>query len=1156
MSAKKLVQLLQDAGLLEESVVAGLRKQIVDRKPTAEAIAKALVDRRLLTRFQATKFIAEATAELEAKKDERAAKKKEKPSAPPPDEDLGLAPLDDDEENELLQAPPAKALEKDEVVMLEDAGDSLTPVEDAGAALTPVGDPAGLSPIESTAPSSQLEELSDSADSDPFGDLGQANVRMPRLPKKKGNVWETKLIFGGGMALILLVIVGAVLYVNLTKTPAIEMWDAAMEDYRSESYSQAQATLEEFLEAYPEDEHASETRVRIAICKIRTVLSDPQKGLDRANSELAAIEPEDSFPLARDELPTILIEIPEGFVRRAKGADDMKLKEELVAKAESGMELVNNPNYVPSSRRSAIQDRVSRAVEDINLVHRDIDQDRDLATAINDIDSAATSNQTVRAYQIFKDLLRKYPALARDGGLLDAVRKVTEKELALVRVVEEPLEALTTDTPRTSDFRVVLASRKGDGASRLENRVAAIQTKGSVYALAAGTGGILWSRFVGHGTQVHPVRVSSQADADLLIVDGHRHDLLRVTPLDGKVVWRLPIGEPFATPVSTGRMIYVSTESGKLREIDPETGTSSRYVEIPQMLTVPPTAAPNRPLLFQVGQHSNLYVINSQTLECQDVFYLGHKDGTVDVPALVHSGHVFVAVNATSDRAELLTLAMNAEGEATAVETAQKPIRLRGNVSGPLQLYGRRLMSVTDRGEVLVFDIDVNKDPPISPAATLAPTRQSPVAAFPLTDASSLWIADDRLTKYRVQVTTKQINRQDITNTGDTFVAPLQLFGDVLVYAARPRDSSGIEVAAVHIDSPRQTLWETKLGVPAGRVAVDEQTRVIHVISAAASLFKIDSEVLKSGFNDQPESTAPAASGASSFTEQIELSDGRIAFFNPATPADLLIYLPNEARRKLRVVSLQLPEGDVTAAPVGFQGGLLVPMSNGDVLLIDPQTGKSLMKPFQPRLEPGDTLNWQRPAVVGESGDEFVIADDRGNVYRVGVKEQHLAEIARNKLDVIVDSPLAAVGDTVYGIARGSGTDVVLALEFDELKLAKEFDLQGSRVTWGPLTVGEAVLLVTDDRQLHAFGAEQKERWQNPATAYGKPAGLPLVNKEDYVFAALNGAIWSVSSSSGQALKKSELGEPLGSGPVAFGNRLLLCGNDGSVHVVAMPAGS
>ena len=110
-------------------------------------------------------------------------------------------------------------------------------------------------------------------------------------------------------------------------------------------------------------------------------------------------------------------------------------------------------------------------------------------------------------------------------------------------------------------------------------------------------------------------------------------------------------------------------------------------------------------------------------------------------------------------------------------------------------------------------------------------------------------------------------------------------------------------------------------------------------------------------------------------------------------------------------------------------------------------------------------------------------------------------------------------------------------------------------MTWGPERAGNAVLVAVDGKQLRCFEAGQKERWDKPAPALGPPCGLPLVVGDDFVFASVEGFLWRISGKSGAQVGKSEVGEPLSSGLVAYGERQLLCAGDGVLHVIPMPSG-
>ena len=263
MSATKLLQLLEKSGMLDKPLLAELRKQIADTrtKVTAESIAKALVDKGHLTRFQATRLVGEATAEKEDSPPPPPPKPPAETPRPSEDDELGLAP---DDAAELGITPtkgksagkgsPAKAPSKgdseEDVVLLEDAGgpddagEGLMPVEDAGARLTHVGSIAPeLTPVRDSGPVDLSPVGSGLGDfgAEPFAPAGMPSTQpiLPPQPPRGGPSWDTMLMYGGGLALALLILFGIVLWYNLTKTPALEMFQAAMEDYRKESYSQA-----------------------------------------------------------------------------------------------------------------------------------------------------------------------------------------------------------------------------------------------------------------------------------------------------------------------------------------------------------------------------------------------------------------------------------------------------------------------------------------------------------------------------------------------------------------------------------------------------------------------------------------------------------------------------------------------------------------------------------------------------------------------------------------------------------------------------------------------------------------------------------------------------------------------------------------------------
>ena len=84
----------------------------------------------------------------------------------------------------------------------------------------------------------------------------------------------------------------------------------------------------------------------------------------------------------------------------------------------------------------------------------------------------------------------------------------------------------------------------------------------------------------------------------------------------------------------------------------------------------------------------------------------------------------------------------------------------------------------------------------------------------------------------------------------------------------------------------------------------------------------------------------------------------------------------------------------------------------------------------------------------------------------------------------------------------------------------------------------------------YSFAGEPQPTWTVPLP-YGPLAGEPLLDGDAILFASVSGIIWKVDAQTGEELAKIDVKEPLGTGPVVLGKRLLVCGGDGTVHIVS-----
>ncbi len=1200
MIAEQFIDRLEQQGLLDAKVVAELRRRVAkikDKKVTPEAIAKFLVDKGHLTRFQATKLVSDVTG-----LGDKAGTAKADPDAIDDDDMMRFAsdeevasaktrPLDTEKRPQASAADAAAAREAHEL------DDLTSPVDDSQELASPRSKKRERSPqpteppvdpVVPEPPVDGLEELGTESliDDDLGADLeaggkllpgakkrsglrglfggsgdddrsaGRSDVRQHRSPApvqrklQPTSQWDSKLLLIGGASLGVLLVIGAFLFMSLTRGSADEMFAAASEDYRAGSYSQAIKRYDRYLDAYPNDKNASLARVRTNMARLWQVSGDPERGLRVAKEILPTIEGEESVGEAREELASLLPGIAEGFLEKAKLSQDTGEQEDLLAKTEDAMTLVNNPTYIPSTLRKSQLTRIDTISDDIARVQRDIDRETQLVDTVRFILTSVDSGNTQAAYDARYELLNKYPGLDTNDELHEAVLKITEKERERVEVVEEPIAPATDDHVSSDAARVVLANRSGQPHAGASGHVTYILAGGSVFGIDATNGDVLWRRFVGFETSIEPFPLTSQEDADAIAVDSRRNELLRLEARTGKLVWRLPVGESFAEPVVSNNQLLVSANSGKVLQIDSATGKCERHVLIPQAINVGPGVDRRRPQFYQLGEHDNLYVMSADTLECREVYYIGHKPGTVVVPPVMALGYLFVVENAGPDYAMLHILATDENG--LRLRTAQKSIRVQGRVVTTPIVSRRRILVVTDRRAIELYDVDPNNEAgtPVTTAASQSATAEAPIISYALLDRGYLWVANNRYTKLQVQASTGKLPSEWVQDETDVYVSPLRLVRDVVVSVHRRQGTEGVTVSATPINE-KMPSWQTELAVPIRQVHVNGDQ--IQALNARGQLYDITPDDVAAGKISQAALRATEDPRQMLFLAHAEPLDATQWVLSPSKDyTQVVFYEPGNAQQRLRLLQTTVPPDTAAVPPVAFGGGLLIPQIDGQVSLVDPVTGAERLHAFHPEIAAGSKSQWVLPAVLGDGG-EFAIADNRRRLYRVAVKndpEPHLAEMQNVDVKDPLVGRLASVGQVCYGVMRSGGDDLVACFTLPNLTAAQQWPLEG-RVTYGPERVGD-VVLVASDEQMMCVDADQKQRWV-VSLEHGALAGPPVMDNSSLFVAFIDGTVASMNAASGEVTASLDVGEPLASGVIRFGDQLLVATRSATLFVIAIP---
>lgn len=1075
-------------------------------------------------------------------------------AAPEDDDDLELFPLDE---------PPAAPVARPTAAEAKPAGGaarwagtprsspppSAAPTARPAAApaarpaAAPVARPAASQRARPAAPAQDLfvepnivEEGGWEGADDSYAPEG----RPPKTLRQERNIWDSPLLLIGGGSLLALVILGGGLYWALRKGNSDEAFKAAEADYSAGSYTQAIAKFDAFLENFPDNEHASEVRVDRGMAQMRQAVDAgrnwPQT-LETAKKIIGEISSEKDFKNARDELAALLPAIAQGLANQARE----KLDPALVAQAHETEKLVGK--YV--SKEMMPTQRMADVSASLAQTERMLGRDAALEETLKSIQQAIADGTPQVAYAERKQLLKMYSDLSTNERLQQAVQSLSDAVREQTRYVAEPKPAAGADAASPVEAEVVLANRQGGEAPGMAGEIVYALAGGAAYALQADNGTVLWRRFVGFDVDFLPRPVTLDPASDVILVDAKRQQLLRVAGRSGELRWRSEIGEPFdAHPVIARNQVWLATRSGRLAVLDLETGDAAGYLQIPQGLRVGPAFDSRGQTLYQLGENSNLYVIAAQTNECREVLYLGHEPESVRVPPVAVHPYIFIAENNSASDSVLHVLRTDEQG--LNVRPAHASLPLSGHVLAPPVVAGRNLVVATDRGAIYSFEINApDPGPPLTKVAESPAEDAAPFVRYPLLKDAQLWVAGGGLTKFDIHAARGRLEPKWIQDEGDVFVGPPTVRGDVVFHARRKKNLPEILVSAIHAgDGVR--IWEAQLAAPPAGAPMTGQTEgAMTVVNAAGSLFEVPSMNLQ-GRSVQDKALAamsldhPLAEGAAPAL----LADGRLAIGASQGQSKALI-AEGAAPRAMHWLSLPDPLG---AAPVGFAGGLLAPGKLGQVFVLDPATGRQLIAAFQPRLQSGETFAWSNPVRLGEN--EVLLADGRNSLYRLGIADKpqpHLVALATAELPGPVSSPVVALTKTAYAV---DGAGQLRAYSLPDLKPGPVLPLGG--VQWGPARAADRALVLTRGGELACFDEAGQQLWK-VAWPHGPLAGAPLAGKDGYLLATVSGTVFRMAADSGQELGKCDVGEPLGAGPVAVGDRLCLAAHGGALLMVASP---
>ncbi|MFN5948385.1 MAG: PQQ-binding-like beta-propeller repeat protein, partial [Pirellulaceae bacterium] len=760
--AKQFIDLLESQGLIDKEVIAELRRQLAESKGrvTPEAVAKVLVENGQLTRFQATKLIAS---------------------------------LRDDQPTAGSEKPPVRSESKDDLDLIPD--DLLAEPRRSGSDKTPPA--AVLIEEESVAPQEEpsqkvvLPKKSKRKASRAPAPVDDAfTTALPRattkLPVAKKNNWDQFRIYGFLSILLLLLVPLAGLGYWMWKGSSSDWLDMSKKAYEGRDYELAQARYSEFLKRFPSDENASLARVRIGLSKIRHAAersTDPAEALKVSKETLPTLVEESALTAERPDLASALLTIAEKFNQKADNAKAIDEKKTLVGGLEEHLTLIQNPQYVGTQERNQNEARIKRIEESRDRIVRDIKRSEDLVATVAAMKESLAKQEVDMAYAARRALVRNYPQLETEPQIVELVAEATRIQQSLVG--SSTVQVQSTANPPSAVPALPnanLAKRRGGPVAAEVDGTVVVRAKDAAYGLDARSGDVKWRKYLGSQWQGDPLRVAKELESDWIANFPEQGLVRRMQTADGSALWEASLGGPVLSPMVDRDDLFVASRDGKLCALDLQTGMSRWGKQLPQPVDVSPGFYGGREFGYVLGNHSNLYVVSRRSGACDEVFYLGHREGSVKVPPVYALGHVLIFENEGPGYCLIRVLKCDDQGKN--LTPGQPSIRLRGHVVVPAQVEGRRVVLVTDLGEVVILDIEPsNATDQVTKLASRVASETQPRDLWPLLDKNELWLTGRNFTRLKVVVSKQLLDPEWVKEDQDQFTGPAQRLGPLVVHS-------------------------------------------------------------------------------------------------------------------------------------------------------------------------------------------------------------------------------------------------------------------------------------------------------------------------------------------------------------------------------------
>lgn len=941
-------------------------------------------------------------------------------------------------------------------------------------------------------------------------------ARGAQVAPGQEKVLSSPLVLALLASLGLLILLGLGLRSIIARTMANQGYNRAVELLQDGDYRTAIRDFDAFLGNYPEDRRAGKASVLRALANVRQYVSVSggtwSTALTAAREMFEEVGNKPEFRDERVDLAELVIRIGEGLADRARHAADEKALNEAESTVPLHAAIAGEPApaFLKRSRLPGLLDEARAAVRKSHT-RRD---------ALAAMDLAITGESAAGVYKARDALVERYADLSQDGELIARMTKANDLVKAAVRVEATP-RAASSSTPRDPlgpPISLVVRSPSTETvAPTATDAIVFALADGLAYGVDAASGTPIWQLPVGLASPFVPTAVPGEAAA--IAVDARRNDLLRLDGRTGHVVWRLGLGEPVESPpLILGEHLYQVLPSGKLLTIDLKSGGLSVVADLGMPLSRAPVGDEQGRFLYVVAQRDCLFVLSRDPITCVAVEYLGHEEGSIPCTPARVGRFLIIPENDRPGDSRWRVLLLEDEG---AKPRLVQPIDIPGWTWATPASSGSVIWAAGDKGGIEALALgDYASKTPLRSLARINPDAAASGPAFGLAATErELWLAagPSRAGRYELDPERGELTLRSPMAQAGPAVAAIQSTRRHVVATFQDPDSLGVSLFGID-RATSGVAWQTILG--GAWPCPPEPGReggVMRTIGRTGQEATLSPELLANGgFLTLP---LPRPGEPRIASGRVLTVKGRGPETTVIVPGDGVgsVWV-REAGKSAEWRKLDLPT-TCGAMPLVWRNALLIPGGDGRAYLVDPASARSTAEPLVPVYDRDRRGRWLAPALVDDSA--VILADDTGRIRRLGLKSEGVPRLNvefERALDRGIIADPVSTGEAVIVVTADRQ---VRALSARDLSPVGTWPLEAPPVG-APATVGDFCFIFDGGGGVLALGRDGRRRWSIRLDDVA--VGAPVIREKMAWFLDRSGHLDGRSLSDGTPSKRLDLG--------------------------------